>query len=323
MSHLQAESSSDEKDLVPSSAHSEHIILTQGVALSTLNPSELSTSAWVIDYWPVDNHRALLNRWRELQPAQQLIFGGCLGLALGWGFITWITARQDVTALAPSRLSQHSALALTSSTFTLLHQHLGASSPMVNPGVPPETTTPVSAVRPSLHPVMVDRYYLPLQAVFPGQGADSQSAIVVDRFYFDRSTVADTKVMGSPNHQDAQPLMVPLPPPSPAALTVAQGTAPSAPTSALPAVHQRSPASPAPSQAVAVVAPSPKLNRLLGVIQTGQFSAALIQTGQNSYAVRLGDYVSQSAWQLVEIQSNAVIINDGQERHLIHVGDMF
>ncbi|QQE63366.1 hypothetical protein GFS31_00300 [Leptolyngbya sp. BL0902] len=318
MSHPQATPNSDIKAVVSESQPSDQIILAQGMSLSTFNPNALSPSPWVVDYCPVDNHRALVNRWRDLQPTQQLMLGGCLGLALGWGFITWITALQRVIPFVPSGLRQPSALA--PSGLTLLRQRLGESRATVNAGAPPETAAAVSAVRPSLRPIMVDRYYLPLQAVFPQQEAHAQAAIVVDRFYFDPSAVAGAEGAMSPEHQDAQLLAVPLPPPSPQTLAIAQGNAP---PDGRPTPPTRSPASPVPSQTVAVATQVPKPNRLLGVIQTGQFSAALIQTGGNSYAVRLGDRVSQSAWQLVEVQANAVIVSDGQERHLLHVGDMF
>lgn len=310
------------------------IVLAQAQPLATLHSSAPETviPATLIDnYRPVDNHRALVNGWKRLSPAQQWLTGGCLGLTLGFGVMAWVNSMQKAVALAPSPLSHTKTTGRTHAALKHLYQRTGeVRAPMVSP----ESVTPASAVQPMLQPVIMDRFYLPVQAAADGgPTATLQSAIVVDRFYFDPHQRAnaspDTPAARSP---EIQPLAVPLPPPSPQAFSQAPvasaavphgQNAPHTPTlSDRPAISQPS-SPPTMAQATPVAAPVSQNNRLLGVVQTGQFSAALVQTGQNSYAIRLGDRISQSPWQLVDVQDSSVTLSRDSERLTIHVGDSF
>lgn len=62
---------------------------------------------------------------------------------------------------------------------------------------------------------------------------------------------------------------------------------------------------------------------LLGVIETNNFSAALIQTNGSSYSVRIGDKIRRSDYVLTELESDKAIFNNGQSTLVINVGEQF
>lgn len=290
------------------------LALTQGSALAKVEPPGIAPRA--MDYLPVDNHRALLRHWQALHPVQQLIIGSGLGMALGTAMmaqITQVNARPAI-AFAPSAVNHGPTARLTQATVKALVYRLQA--------LPSSTDLPTVAIpapggQPWLHPVMVDRFYIPT-APRDGIGDGAPSPLVVDRFYFDPSA------WGQPDHpapeialaqnvvEVSPPARIPPPPPPPwEQPAVIPPAAPQATGAAegLPL--------PAPPPSV------PKVHRLIGVVKTGRFAAALVQTEQNSYAVTLGDRVSQSAWQLVEVLESSVVLSDGQQRLALHVGDAF
>lgn len=317
MSDPQTASDSEAKGL---SLPSHAIALCQDSVLAKVETSVLATPDLVIDYLPVDNHRALLRRWQSLNPVQQLMIGGLFGLALGASLMAWMTNARKVMTFAPSAVNNVQTAGLSRATLNTLHHRIGSS---IQPAEVPGVAIPVSEVQPFLRPVMMDRFYLPAAAV-PGHADAPPSAIVVDRFYFAPQTFSSRQVAGVQtdmepgNPMESSPLMVPLPPPppSPQAVPMAQIAATSNPPPS-PSL------APLPPATMPTVAPAPKVNRLIGVVKTGQFSAALVQTDQNAYAVKLGDMISQSTWQLIEVQDNSVILGNGHERLTIHVGDMF
>lgn len=301
---------------------SHPLVLHQGSTLAQGEPAHLIPSDITVDYRPVDNHRALLNRWQCLHPAQQLMIGGAIGLALGVGVMDWITTPRQVVPFAPLWSNPGQTPRFAQSSLNTLYHRLGEVFPR-SEGL--SSATPVSEVRPFLRPVMVDRFYL-ANAATVGSAEPEAFSLMVDRFYFDPGALASQDVHGAQGGSgqgevtQGMPLMVPLPPPPPSAqiLPSAQRVAASTfVTSAAPEATLPTP------RALPPLEPVPKVNRLIGVVQTGQFSAALVQTNQNAYAVKLGDRISQSAWQLVEVQHDAVVLSNGHERLNVYVGDAF
>jgi hypothetical protein len=163
------------------SLSSHALVLRQDSTLAQGEPAQLIPSDITVAYRPVDNHRALLNRWQRLHPAHQLMIGGAIGLALGIGVMDWITTPKQVVPFAPLWSNSDQNPRLTRSSFNTLYHRLREAFPSSN-GL--STATPVSEVRPFLRPVMVDRFYLP-NAATVGSAESDASSLVVDRFYFD------------------------------------------------------------------------------------------------------------------------------------------
>lgn len=312
-------------------------------------PSNSAPQSPGVDYLPLDNHRALLKRWQTLHPLQQFTLGGLFGLVLGLSAVARLGNAGQVLPFAPATVNHGPTLRLSQFAFHGIYHRIGTLIPSAEGA---SFWVPTSEVRPFLHPIMVDRFYIPT-AAGPDQTEASPLAMVVDRFYFSTQGVdaqganahsADPRgvdpqgvdangnpliavahqVGGGPQamghgHPTEWPrLRVPLPPPPHLQpLIGSQSAPPPNPTPSLPIASAPSaPVTPPPL-------PAAKVNRLIGVVRTGQFSAALVQTEHNAYAVRLGDRLSQSAWQLIEVQDNFVILADSNERITLHVGDMF
>ncbi|MEB3290534.1 MAG: hypothetical protein VKI82_11510, partial [Leptolyngbya sp.] len=218
MQNPQTASTAELEGVGPRSNYGSSIVLAQVYPLAPLNSSGSETvilSTEMDDYRPVDNHRALVNGWKRLSPAQQWLTGGCIGLTLGFGLITWVTSLQKAMAFTPVPLGDAKTIGRTQSALKMIYQRLGeVRAPLIGP----ESVTPPSAVQPLLQPVMMDRFYLPIPATTADPAVAPQAAMVVDRFYFDphQSVEASPEQAPAPNSGD-QPLVVPLPPPHPQA----------------------------------------------------------------------------------------------------------
>lgn len=316
----------------------QDIRLVPATSLAITPPTILTLSPSMVDNSAVDNHGLLLRYWQAIPLARKWIV--FLGAALGLSLTARMLTSPSAVPFVPFAISSQHAIDRTQTTFNKLYQNLRESlgdRAVDNPN-DPGVTVPVSAIQPSLKPMMVDRFYLVENAQMAAQDDNPQPTVVVDRYYFYPHTSSSSNLSAN-NHQvpavlgSTSPLRVPIPPtaqfsssaqpPSPpSSRTQLSSTQPMLPPLAAPqsptALVQHPPLGP-----TSASVQSPKRNRLIGIIQAGQLTAALVQTEDNSYVVKLGDRLSQSSLQVIDIQPDFVVFGNNAEQRTIRVGDAF
>jgi len=131
----------------------------------------------------------------------------------------------------------------------------------------------------------------------------------------------------------------PTPTPSPTPTTVAQTSAPTTveriyvplyqpPNAAAVSLPQLPPVTtPTPptssSVAVAPVTPPPPQHTLVGVLELGDRSVALIQSNGETLRLSVGDTVGNDGWQLVQIQNQRAVLRRQGEVRSLTVGQSF
>lgn len=191
---------------------------------------------------------------------------------------------------------------------------LGRWRASLNDRQPGSQTSPSLAFQPTLpQPVMMDRFYLPGNLYRDSQGRPLDKAITVDRFYF----TGGSEPLSLPQVPIAPASSLNLPPPPPPAQSILRVS--SLPTTADP--PQSSPILPPalpPQPPKTAATPTYKL---LGVVQTNHFAAALFQTETNSYSVRPGETVGQSQFVLTGLRDGKAIVQQGDRQIVLQVGD--
>jgi hypothetical protein len=238
---------------------------------------------------------------------RQFIYGSLLGTILALTLLELRIASQAVVPLTPLVANHRQTSTLTFLTLELFRHSVKTKVTISTVKVPPPPLA--SSVNQALQPVMMDRFYLPHNPSnhpVDGQEPSVSTAIVVDRFYFAHQTDDGTFFNSRQRtHEMAATFMMPPPQPIDNRNPMVSGN--------------RSGASP--HLAIAPSLRAAKPYTLVGIIQTGQFSAALFQTDDNSYSVRLGEPVGQSYFKLVDLNDKAAILSDGEEQIILYVGD--
>jgi hypothetical protein len=299
--------------IVPSSlAETAVVPVVSAVTLETTTPvparvelnrtQTLDESLWLI--------------FKNLKPLEQLTVGSLLGMAL-------TVAISSLNTLPPTAVPLTSLLSSSGSTSktALLSLELMRRGPRETLAIPlqPLPPRPVPFTPTGLQPVMMERFYLPSQVALDGQPQAHENTLMVDRFYFTHPH--HTASVPSPPEVYAvqEILTVPSLPPGTTSYQ-ALGGLPTLPQSQ-PTAQSTVQLLPQFSTARSSVLAQP--HTLVGVVKTNQFSAALFKTGDNSYAVRLGEKFGQGQLQLVEVNDRAATLSDGQNHILVNVGETF
>jgi hypothetical protein len=162
-------------------------------------------------------------------------------------------------------------------------------------------------------------------AALPPAPSVAPSPLVIERYV----PVSQPPLFGSFTNQPGttpgnptSPIAAAPPPPP----TVATVRVPSAPTVRLPAPQTAAPAQPAPPSPVAAIAPSidsSETHALIGLLELGDRSAALLEVNGVPQRIRVGEKIGASGWKIMSIANQTAIIQRNSEVRSIYVGQKF
>jgi hypothetical protein len=168
---------------------------------------------------------------------------------------------------------------------------------------------------------------------------------MLDRFYFANETALNETALatsqppppmqswntvpvpspGVPIQAPGQPLPLPLPPVSSLPLEPEFQPTPATPVPPAVDVSATSNATGGPID-YETMASSPTSfgqgqYKLLGVVQTNSFGAALFETATNSYSVQIGEQIGHSPYVLSGLEDGKAILRNGEQTLVLHVGE--
>jgi hypothetical protein len=315
--------SSDESSLIPTS---EIVHVDAEASIPPGANDQLLIVQPTSNFQPTSPPAAVSLLIGHLKRHTQLVLGAAIGvvvtLLLGQGGSA-PSSSVPLQSLALNRSSRLGAAGFQQ----VMTQGQSLVSPLDTP-TPPGVET-IGKQPPQLQ--FMDRFYFTQTAAAVGEDSPEPAWLMMDRFYFMEQPVVPPHL--SPEQRSLAPAFsspdlysaslwggyapplnpgfqgrLEVPPPPDITLSNA-GQIPNPPSTTGP---------------LPTLAAGPqRTHTLLGVIETHNFAAALMQTNGSSYSVRVGESIRRSGYVLTGLESDKAIFSDGQRTFVVNVGEKF